>query len=240
MRNLGEVPLPENVGDFRLMSRRVLDAVQQLRERHRFMKGLFAWVGFPARFRVLSATARRRRTKWSLWKFWNLAIEGITGFSVAPLKLATYLGLGSAVRRGVRCAAHRAHALFGDEVAGCPSLMAVVLFLGGTQLVTLGIIGEYLGRVFNEPSAGRSIWWSTTRRAASPCWQSCTVTPIMSPSRTMAARLSSVQPSVPPGAAEHHPAIVRGRIDDADLHALGQHRAPFRDQPRGSRTPRAR
>ena len=94
MRNLGEVPLPENVGDFRLMSRRVVDAVQQLRERHRFMKGLFAWVGFPSTVFVYDREPRGAgTTKWSPWKLWNLAIEGITGFSVAPLNLATYLGL---------------------------------------------------------------------------------------------------------------------------------------------------
>ena len=152
MRNLGEVPLPENVGDFRLMSRRVVDAVQQLREHHRFMKGLFAWVGFPS---IAVAYDRQLRgaghTKWSLWKLWNLAIEGITSFSVGPLKLATYLGLAVAlfaVAFGAQLILRTL--LFGNPVAGYPSLMAVVLFLGGTQLVTLGIIGEYLGRVFNE------------------------------------------------------------------------------------------
>ncbi len=152
MRNLGEVPLPENVGDFRLMSRRVVDAVQQLREHHRFMKGLFAWVGFPTTAVMYDREPRSAgRTKWSLWKLWNLAIEGITGFSVAPLKLATYLGLAVALFAVVFGAQLILRTLiFGNPVAGYPSLMAVVLFLGGTQLITLGIIGEYLGRVFNE------------------------------------------------------------------------------------------
>ncbi len=152
MRNLGEVPLPENVGDFRLMSRRVVDAVQQLREHHRFMKGLFAWVGYPSTAVPYDRAPRAAgRTKWSLWKLWNLAIEGITGFSVGPLKLATYLGLAVALFAIVFGAQLIMRTLiFGNPVAGYPSLMAVVLFLGGTQLVTLGIIGEYLGRVFNE------------------------------------------------------------------------------------------
>ncbi len=152
MRNLGEVPLPENVGDFRLMSRRVVDAVQQMREHHRFMKGLFAWVGFPSTAVLYDRAPRAAgRTKWSLWKLWNLAIEGITGFSVGPLKLATYLGLAVALFAVVFGAQLILRTLiFGNPVAGYPSLMAVVLFLGGTQLVTLGIIGEYLGRVFNE------------------------------------------------------------------------------------------
>jgi glycosyltransferase involved in cell wall biosynthesis len=151
-RNLGDVALPENVGDFRLMSRRVVDALQQLRERHRFMKGLFAWVGFPSTVVIYDRAARGAgRSKWSLWKLWNFALEGITSFTVAPLKLATYLGLAVAVFAvafGAQLILRTL--LFGNPVAGYPSLMAVVLFLGGAQLVTLGIIGEYLGRVFNE------------------------------------------------------------------------------------------
>jgi polyisoprenyl-phosphate glycosyltransferase len=151
-RNLGDVALPQNVGDFRLMSRRVVDALQQLRERHRFMKGLFAWVGFPSTIVVYDRPARGAgRSKWSLWKLWNFALEGITSFTVAPLKLATYLGLAVAVFAvafGAQLILRTL--LFGNPVAGYPSLMAVVLFLGGAQLVTLGIIGEYLGRVFNE------------------------------------------------------------------------------------------
>ena len=152
MRKLGDVPLPENVGDFRLMSRRVVDAVQQFREHHRFMKGLFALVGFPATAVEYDREPRvGGRTKWSFWKLWNLAIEGITSFTLGPLKLATYLGLAVAlfaVLFGMQLILRTL--LFGNPVAGYPSLMAVVLFLGGTQLVTLGIIGEYLGRVFNE------------------------------------------------------------------------------------------
>ena len=152
MRNIGDVPLPENVGDFRLMSRRVVDAVQQLRERHRFMKGLFAWVGFPSTVVVYDREPRGAgRTKWSYWKLWNLALEAITSFTVAPLKFATWLGLAVAVFAVVFGAQLILRTLlFGNPVAGYPSLMAVVLFLGGTQLFTLGIVGEYLGRVFDE------------------------------------------------------------------------------------------
>ena len=159
MRNLGEVPLPPNVGDFRLMSRRVVDAVLQLREQHRFMKGLFAWVGFPSAVVVYDREPRGAgSTKWSLWKLWNLAIEGITSFSVGPLKLATYMGLAVALFAVVFGAQLILRTLiFGNPVAGYPSLMAVGLFLGGTQLVTLGIIGEYLGRVFNE-TKGRPLY----------------------------------------------------------------------------------
>ena len=183
MRNVGEVELPPNVGDFRLMSRRVVDAVQQLREHHRFMKGLFAWVGFPS---IAVEYDREPRgggmTKWSLWKLWNFAIEGITGFTVAPLKLATYLGLGVAAFAVVFGAQLILRTLlFGNPVAGYPSLMAVILFLGGTQLVTLGIIGEYLGRVFNETKR-RPLYLVERYTPATG-----TVTPIMSPSRTIDA-----------------------------------------------------
>jgi glycosyltransferase involved in cell wall biosynthesis len=152
MRNLGEVPLPPNVGDFRLMSRRVVDALHQLREHHRFMKGLFAWVGFPSTAIVYDREPRGAgATKWSFWKLWNFAIEGITSFSIGPLKLATYLGLVIALFAALFGTQLILRTLiFGNPVAGYPSLMAVILFLGGAQLVTLGIIGEYLGRVFDE------------------------------------------------------------------------------------------
>jgi len=185
MRNLGDVSLPENVGDFRLMSRRVVDAVQQLREQHRFMKGLFAWVGFPATVVVYDREPRGAgRTKWSFWKLWNLAIEGITSFTVAPLKLATYLGLAVAlfaVAFGAQLILRTL--LFGNPVPGYPSLMAVILFMGGAQLITLGIIGEYLGRVFHETK--RRPLYLVERYT--PAGTAGTVTPIMSPSRTMAA-----------------------------------------------------
>jgi polyisoprenyl-phosphate glycosyltransferase len=196
MRNLGEVPLPPHVGDFRLMSRRVVDAVRQLREHHRFMKGLFAWVGFPTTAVVYDREPRGGgNTKWSLWKLWNFAIEGITSFSVGPLKLATYLGLFVAVFAVVFGGQLILRTLiFGNPVPGYPSLMAVILFLGGTQLVTLGIIGEYLGRVFNE-TKHRPLYL-VERYVPSDVG---TVTPIMSPSRTTDASRSSGQPSVPDG-----------------------------------------
>lgn len=152
MQHLGRVQLPRNTGDFRLMSRRVVDAVLQLREQHRFMKGLFAWVGFPTRAVPYDRAPRYAgMTKWNYWKLWNLALEGITSFTVMPLKVATYLGLAVALFAVVFGAQLVIRTLlFGNPVAGYPSMMAVILFLGGVQLITLGIIGEYLGRVFNE------------------------------------------------------------------------------------------
>lgn len=152
MQRLGGVRLPRNTGDFRLLSRRSLDALLQLREHHRFMKGLFAWVGYPSKAVLYDRDPRTAgESSWSYWRLWNLALEGITGFTVLPLKLATYFGLfvalGAMVYGGFLVLRTLLH---GSEVPGYPSLMLVVLFMGGVQLMTLGVIGEYLGRVFNE------------------------------------------------------------------------------------------
>jgi glycosyltransferase involved in cell wall biosynthesis len=148
----GKVDLPPDTGDFRLMSRRALDALLGLREQHRFMKGLFAWVGFPATPVLYDRAPRAAgETKWNYWRLWNLSLEGITAFTVGPLKIATYLGLLTAiVALGYGLLIIIRTIMYGNPVAGYPSLMAVVLFLGGVQLMTLGIIGEYLGRIFNE------------------------------------------------------------------------------------------
>ena len=152
MQRTGPVKLPADVGDFRLMSRRVVDAVRQLREQHRFMKGIFAWVGFPSCAVPYDRAPRHAgRTKWNLWRLWNLALEGVTSFTLMPLRVATYLGLTVAALAVIYAAQVVVKTLLiGNPVAGYPSLMTVVLFLGGVQLVTLGVIGEYLGRVFNE------------------------------------------------------------------------------------------
>lgn len=159
MQHVGRVRLPPDTGDFRLMSRRVVDGVLQMREQHRFMKGLFAWVGFPS-CTVLYDRAPRHigQSKFSYWKLWNLALEGITGFTVMPLRVATYLGFGVALCAGLYAGKVVVKTLIlGDPVAGYPSLMTVTLFLGGAQLMTLGVIGEYLGRVFNE-TKGRPLY----------------------------------------------------------------------------------
>ncbi len=152
LRRTTSVSIPADTGDFRLMSRRVVTALMELREHHRFMKGLFAWVGFPSCAVLYDRHPRHAGTSgWNYWRLWNFALEGITSFTTAPLRVATYLGLLVGVGAAVFLAQLIVRTmLFGNEVPGYPSLMAVVLFLGGAQLVTLGIIGEYLGRVFNE------------------------------------------------------------------------------------------
>ncbi len=152
MQRLGGAPMPQDVGDFRLISRRALDALLQLRERHRFMKGLFAWIGFSSKAVIYDRAPRHLgSTSWSYWRLWNFALEGITSHTLLPLRLASYLGLVVAALAIVYIVEIVIRTLlFGNPVAGYPSLMAAVLFFGGVQLLTLGTIGEYLGRIFNE------------------------------------------------------------------------------------------
>jgi glycosyltransferase involved in cell wall biosynthesis len=167
----GKVKLPPDTGDFRLMSRRATDALLKLREQHRFMKGLFAWIGYPAKaVRYDRAPRAAGETKWNYWKLWNFSLEGITSFTVAPLKVATYVGLLTAIGAVLYLAQLVVRTIFyGNPVAGYPSLLAVVLFLGGVQMMMLGIIGEYLGRIFNE-TKGRPLYfterYSPSRMAA--------------------------------------------------------------------------
>ncbi|CAA9332988.1 MAG: Glycosyltransferase [uncultured Lysobacter sp.] len=149
---LSNTPIPADTGDFRLLSPRAVAALRELRERHRFMKGLFGWIGFN---RTSIAYQRESRlagaSKFNLWRLWNFAIEGITSFSTAPLRLSTYLGVLTALVAFVYGIWIIVKAmLWGDPVAGWPTMMSVILFLGGTQLVALGLIGEYLGRLYEE------------------------------------------------------------------------------------------
>ncbi len=152
MGRLSDTTIPRDTGDFRLVSRRVLDALRQMRERQRFMKGLFAWVGFrQVSFPYERAPRVAGGSKFNYWRLWNLAIEGITGFSTVPLRMATYVGVLTAMAAfawGLWIIARTV--LWGDPVQGWPSLMTAMLFLGGLQLVALGIVGEYLGRLYVE------------------------------------------------------------------------------------------
>ena len=149
---LSKTPIPADTGDFRLLSPRALAALRELRERHRFMKGLFGWVGFNQIAVPYHREARvAGRSSFGFWKLWNFALEGITSFSTAPLRVATYVGVMTAVLAFVFAIWVVLKALlWGDPVAGWPTMMAVILFLGGMQLVALGLIGEYLGRLYEE------------------------------------------------------------------------------------------
>lgn len=144
--------IPENVGDFRLMTRKVVDALKQLPENQRFMKGLFAWAGFK------TTTIEFRRAKrvggesrFNSWKLWNLALEGITSFSTVPLRIWMYLGLlfsGLAFVYGSIIVVKTL--LLGVDVPGYASILTSILFIGGIQLLGIGVIGEYLGRMYQE------------------------------------------------------------------------------------------
>ena len=152
IQSVSRIDIPKDTGDFRLMSRRAVEALSALREHHRFMKGLFSWIGFPSKPIYYTRAPRAAgETKWNYWKLWNFALEGITSFTIAPLKIATYIGLVVAAGAFFYAALVIYKTLmYGDPVQGYPSLMVVVLFLGGAQLMFTGILGEYLGRVFNE------------------------------------------------------------------------------------------
>lgn len=152
IRCLSQVDIPPDTGDFRLLSRRAVAALRRLREQHRFTKGLFSWIGFRQKSVPYRRAARfAGTTKWNYWKLWNFALEGITSFSGAPLKAASYLGMVSALGALLYAAVVVVRTLmFGNPVPGYPSLVVIVLFLGGVQLLGIGIVGEYLARMSDE------------------------------------------------------------------------------------------
>jgi len=149
---VSEPQIPSNVGDFRLMDRKVVEALKRLPERQRFMKGLFAWVGFRHATIPYARQARAGgQSKFSAWKLWNFALEGITSFSTAPLRMWTYLGTGiaaAAFAYGIFVAVRTL--LLGVDMPGYASLITIALFFGGLQLVGLGVLGEYIGRLYVE------------------------------------------------------------------------------------------
>jgi len=159
MNRLSEVPIAVDTGDYRLLSRRAVDALNALPERNRMMKGLFAWIGFNQATIAYDREPRAAgASKWRYWKLWNLALEGITGFSVAPLKVATYVGFATAASSFVFAAYMFVKTLaLGDPVSGFPTLIVVISFLGGLQLMAIGVLGEYLARLFVE-SKGRPLY----------------------------------------------------------------------------------
>jgi len=147
--------IPEHAGDFRLLDRRVVDVIVQMPERNRFMKGLFAWAGF--RQAAVSYHREERKigkTKYNYWKLWTLAIDGITSASTIPLRIWSYLGALVALGALAFAAFIIVRTLTtGIEVPGYASLMVAILFLGGLQLLSLGVLGEYVGRILTETKA---------------------------------------------------------------------------------------
>ncbi|NER21053.1 MAG: glycosyltransferase family 2 protein [Symploca sp. SIO1C2] len=149
---MSPVPIPRDTGDFRLLDRQVVEALKQMPERTRFMKGLFGWAGFKQTSVLFDREPRiNGTTTWNYWRLWNFAIDGITSFSFLPLKVWSYIGLVISFLAFLYATFLVIRTLiFGVDLPGYASLMVTVLFLGGIQLITLGIIGEYLGRVYEE------------------------------------------------------------------------------------------
>jgi glycosyltransferase involved in cell wall biosynthesis len=149
---LSDTPLPENVGDFRLMDRSVVDALKQMPENQRFMKGLFAWVGFSSCFIDYKRDNRfAGETKFNGRSLWKLALDGIINFSTLPLKVWTYCGsLGVLVCVSYAVIIFVDSLIFGNPVKGYPSTVILIIFFGSLQLIGIGILGEYIGRIFLE------------------------------------------------------------------------------------------
>lgn len=152
LQSVSRIPIQEDTGDFRLLDRRVVEALKQFRESQRYTKGMFSWVGFHKKEILYKRDARAAgETKWNYIKLIELAIDGITSFTTAPLRISTYAGVVVSLLAFIYLVYLVIRtALTGVDLAGYPSMMAVILFLGGVQLLSLGIIGEYVGRIFNE------------------------------------------------------------------------------------------
>lgn len=152
INHISAVEIPRNTGDFRLMNRRAVEALKKLREHHRFMKGLFAWIGYKqVALQYNRAPRAAGTTKWNYWKLSNFAMEGITSFSIVPLRIATFAGfMISLFAFGYGGFIILKTIFFGRDLPGYASLMVMVTFLSGIQLLTIGILGEYIGRIFGE------------------------------------------------------------------------------------------
>jgi polyisoprenyl-phosphate glycosyltransferase len=200
MHNLvADIAIPQNVGDFRLMDRRVVDALKRLPERQRFMKGLFCWVGFKTVILDYDRAPRAVGTsKFAGWKLWNFAIEGITSFSTTPLRIWTYVGFVGAMLTALYAGVVFIRTLlFGIELPGYASLMIVILFFGSLNLISLGLVGEYIGRIYIE-SKQRPIYIIRNKYAGEA------LSHVAKPGtgRRLRSRLGRLDPS-PPGVQDH-------------------------------------
>lgn len=160
LKKMTRIPIQEDTGDFRLLDRRCVEALKKLRETQRYTKGMFSWIGYNKAEILFDRDSRAAgETKWNYLRLINLAIEGITSFTTAPLRLSALFGCIISVIAFLYMGWIIVKTfLYGESVQGYPSLMTVVLFLGGIQLISLGVIGEYLGRVFNE-TKGRPLYF---------------------------------------------------------------------------------
>jgi glycosyltransferase involved in cell wall biosynthesis len=150
--SISSPPIPDNVGDFRLLSRAAVEALKRLPERERFMKGLFNWVGFKtAEVEYVRLSRKAGETKFPLLKLWNFALDGITSFSTVPLRIWSYLGFFISLFAFAYGSIIIVRTLIqGVDIPGYASLLVIMLFLGGLQLIGIGVVGEYLGRIYME------------------------------------------------------------------------------------------
>ncbi|HET9625500.1 MAG TPA: glycosyltransferase family 2 protein [Kofleriaceae bacterium] len=153
MRMMTSVEIPPNAGDFRLFDRKILNVINKMPERHRFMKGIFAWPGFKVTALEFQANVRANetRTSWSFFKLWRFALDGLFSFSTAPLKIWTYVGVVSAIGAFIYLVITLIQKLvFGIDVPGYASILILLLFFNGLHMMSNGIQGEYIGRIFEE------------------------------------------------------------------------------------------
>ena len=152
LQKFTHITIQEDTGDFRLLDRRAVEALKQFRESERYTKGMFSWIGFNKKEILYDRDPRAAgETKWNYLKLINLAVDGITSFTTAPLRVSTVIGFIVSVVAFIYLIGLVFRTIFwGTDLGGYPSTMAVILFLGGVQLLSLGIIGEYIGKIFNE------------------------------------------------------------------------------------------
>jgi len=152
LQGMTKIPIQKDTGDFRLLDRRCVEALKKLRETQRYTKGMFSWIGYNKKEILFDRDPRAAgKTKWNYFKLMDLAIEGITSFTTFPLRVSSFLGIGISFLAFIYMIIIIVKTLiYGEVVQGYPSLMVVLLFLGGAQLISIGIIGEYIGRIFNE------------------------------------------------------------------------------------------
>lgn len=147
-----KIEVLQNVGDFRLLDKSCIEALRQIRESERYTKGMFCWIGFRKKEILFDRGDRvAGKSAWNFWSLFSLAIEGITSFTTSPLRISSIFGFIVSILAFVYMAFFLVKTLiFGDPVQGFPTLITVILFLGGVQLIAIGILGEYIARIFNE------------------------------------------------------------------------------------------
>jgi glycosyltransferase involved in cell wall biosynthesis len=203
LKAMTPVEIPPNAGDFRLIDRKIVDIIVKMPERHRFMKGIFAWPGFKVASIDFQAAPRPSATRstWSFFKLWRFALDGLFSFSTAPLKLWTYVGIASAIGAFVYLAITVIQKLFwGIAAPGYASLLIVMLFLGGLLLISNGIQGEYIARIFEEVK-GRPLYVVGTKIGfAQPQPQPAVEQPPPAPPARRELPKPTKPPSIPRGA----------------------------------------